>query len=121
MRIILAILLAASVPVAALACLDFGPDQPAINKVQSSWGPAEHLMAMGDYAQAVERLRATTQFLTSIQSAFIRGCVAEGANSRLAEANGGAVYLSMHAGDLTDATAAAQRALTNYPTRHDCP
>jgi len=97
MRCILAFALAALLfPSVAPACGSFGRDDSAVGKVQSSWGPAERLMAHGEYAKALKELQATAQFLPSIHDASTRACVAEGANIRIVAARAGAAYLSQH-------------------------
>ncbi len=81
--------MALSVPVAAFAYVQFGADQPAVDKVQSSWAPAERAMQSGAYAKALKELRATSALLPSIHNAFTRSCVAEGANIRIVSATAG--------------------------------
>jgi hypothetical protein len=108
-------------PVGASACVSFGADTKAVDKVQSSWDPAERLTSSGDYATAVKELEATARFLPSIKNAFIRGCVAGGSNIRIVSAKAGESYLSAHAGDLAGAKHAADVAWKSYPQRHDCP
>jgi hypothetical protein len=105
----------------AIGCVSFGADQPAIDKVQSSWGPAEDEMDSGQYAAAVKELRSTLPFLSLIRDPFIRNCVADGANIRIIAASAGADYLVQSPYDKRGAKAAADRAWKAYPMRHNCP
>jgi hypothetical protein len=115
------VLIFAVFPCAASACVSFGKDQTAVDRVQSSWLPAARLEAVGDYAKALAELKATALFLPAIHNSFTRGCVAGGVNIREAEASAGATYLVQNPGDFAGAKTAAHVAWYHFPLRHDCP
>jgi hypothetical protein len=104
-----------------LACVGFGPDQAAVEKVQSSWGGADQLYEWGDYVAAISRVESTKQYLPLIHDAFIRMCVTEGANNRIAAARAGEAYFTSHPGDAKGAAAAAALVQRTYPSHHNCP
>jgi hypothetical protein len=54
-------------------CGDFGKDTSTVDKVQASWGSAEHLTSSGRYSEAIAQLNSTARFLPMIHGAFIRG------------------------------------------------
>lgn len=108
-------------PATAIACTSFGADHAAVERVQSSWAPAEHLMAQHRYTAALAMLSDTEKFLPRIHDAFVRGCVGEGAGVRIASAKAGNAYLSSHPRDVAGAQLAARRAWTSYPMGHNCP
>lgn len=116
-----AVALACGFPKGTLACDSFGPNEGAVDKVQSSWGPAEDLIAKHDYSRALAELEATERYLPLIHDAFIRKCVAQGANLRLVSARAGAAYELRHPKDVTGATSAAHRAWVTFPMSHNCP
>jgi len=103
------------------ACVHFGADQPAVDKVQASWEPGERLMDRHEYTQALAEFRSTEKDLPLIHNGFIRGCVAEGAQIRIVSAQAGSSYLKGHPGDVRGAQAAADHAWRAFPQRHDCP
>jgi hypothetical protein len=108
-------------PAASYACGNFGADRAAVDKVQSSWGPAEAAAAHADYARALELLEATKQYLPSIQNVDTRRCVGEGADLRIASATAGKSYLSKHPGDASGARSAYHAAWMAFPLSHNCP
>jgi predicted Zn-dependent protease len=105
----------------AVACGSFAADDAAVARVQSSWGPAEQMMAKGQYASALEMLQSSQKYLPLIRNTFIRSCVAEGADLRIVSARAGQEYLAGHPGDAKGAATAADRAWRAFPQRHDCP
>jgi hypothetical protein len=108
-------------PASGRACAHFGADTKAIDRVQSSWNTVAQDAAPRNYAREVALLESTARFLPEIHNAFIRGCVAEGANIRIASSKAGAQYLATHPRDTAGAKVAAERAWRNFPMRHDCP
>lgn len=106
---------------AAGKCADFGDDGPAVVKVQASWGPAEALMQQHHYGRALAELQSTLPYLSSIQNAHTRECVAGGAQIRIVSARAGKTYLDRHPSDVAGAQRAADRAQAPFPERHDCP
>ncbi len=114
-------LMALSVTVPVFACVQFGADQRAVERVQSSWAPAEQAMQAGEYAKALKELRATSALLPAIRKPFTRNCVAGGANNRIASAIAGQSFLVRHPNDHGGAKAAADRAWRSFPMSHNCP
>jgi hypothetical protein len=110
-----------TVPTVGLACVIFGADQSAVDRVQSSWGPAEAAMRKGSYSQALDELRSTAQYLPTIHNPNTRRCVGEGANIRITSASAGQKYLATHPGDLAGAKVAADAAWRAFPMSHNCP
>ena len=109
-------------PAVGTACVTFGADQPAVDKVQASWGPGEELMDRHEYARALAEFRSTEKYIPLIHDALIRSCVAEGAQIRIVSASAGSAFLERHAGDVRGAQVAADRAWRSFPQqRHDCP
>ena len=118
----LASLLALSAFGTASACgPDYGTDNTAVQRVQSSWPPAENYLRNGHYARALARLRATSAYAPGIHDALTRRCINEGANMRIASATAGQMFLSAHPGNYAGAHAAATRAWRNYPLSGLCP
>jgi hypothetical protein len=119
--LLIAVLTAVLADGAASACATFGADQPAVDKVQQTWGSAEDDMKDGKYGEALKELRASETYLTAIRDVRTRNCVADGANVRIAAASAGEAYLSAHPGDFNGAKTAAHRAWQAYPIAHNCP
>lgn len=108
-------------PAAAIACGHFGADQDAVDKVQSSWGPAETAAGRSDYAKALKLLDGTRPYVSSIHDANTRRCVGEGADIRISSARAGEAYIAAHPGDKDGAKAAYNKAWTAFPLQGNCP
>ena len=109
------------VPGASLACASFGKDESAIDKVQSSWLPAEVAMDHSRYADALRHLEWTYAFVPAIKQPLLRKCVAEGSQQRISMAKAGDEYLSLKPGDYLGAKLAAEKVWRTFPTMHNCP
>lgn len=119
-RFVIILALTSLLPTVGLACVTFGADQSAVDRVQSSWGPAEAAIKKGSYSKALDELRSTAQYLPTIHDPNTRRCVGEGANIRITSASAGQKYLVAHPGDLAGARVAADAAWRAFPMSHNC-
>ncbi len=121
-RSILALVaLAVLIPDSSLACASFGKDESAVEKVQSSWLPADLAMDHYRYSEALQHLESTYIFVPAIKQPLLRKCVAEGSEQRMSMAKAGDKYISANPGDYSGAKLAAEKAWRAFPSIHNCP
>jgi len=106
--------------IASPACTKFGRDDTPVEKVQSSWAPADAAMSHYRYAEALQHLNSTYGFLAAIKDPFTRQCVADGALQRISIARAGEQFLLNHPGDDRGAKLAADQAQRVFPMMHNC-